>query len=259
MDSDSDVDVKRQLFLKNDDKKEEEEEERMKWGQPIEYYLCVLGFAVGFGSLWRFPYLVFANGGGAFLFPYLVCFLIIATPGFFLETSLGQMIKDGVARCFGFIKPAYRGVGIAAVLICYFEGIYYNVLMAYALVFLYDSFEDPLPWKVEDPEDGKVWDEKYFYDKVLHKSESLDNLDGFNPRIMIAIIISYIILYLCIIKGIKSTGKVAYVSAPAPYIFLFILLIRGLFLDGSWDGIAYLFQVDWSKVWSFDVWAKAAS
>ena len=59
-------------------------------------------------------------------------------------------------------------------------------------------------------------------------------------------------------KGIKSSGKVTYFSAPAPYVLLFILLLRGIFLDGAWDGIAYLFKVDWAKLFDLTIWVRAA-
>jgi len=64
-------------------------QEKLKWTSKIEYYLCTLGVAVGYGSIWRFPYLVYANGGGAFLIPYLICYILIGIPMFYLETACG--------------------------------------------------------------------------------------------------------------------------------------------------------------------------
>ena len=55
----------------------------------MEYYVSILGFAAGFGSLWRFPYLVFKNGGGAFLFPFILLFFFIGIPAFYLESAMG--------------------------------------------------------------------------------------------------------------------------------------------------------------------------
>jgi SNF family Na+-dependent transporter len=143
-------------------------------------------------------------------------------------------------------------------IINFFEAAYYNMFLAYSLIFLWDSFKYPLPWKVENPVNGKLWDDTYFYNEVLQISPNMLELGGFNTGVVIAVLVSFVLLYLCTIKGIKTSGKVEYVSATAPYVILFILLIRGLFLDGASDGISFMFTVDWSKVWSFDIWARAA-
>jgi len=234
-------------------------DQRAKWGSQMEYYLCTIGYAVGFGSLWRFPYLVYANGGGAFLFPYLVCFFIMGVPIFYLESALGQMFQEGIAKCFEKIRKAFRGIGVAPVIMCYFIATFYNLFLAYGFIFLWDSFSYPLPWKVENPINGKLWDEKYFYNEVLEITDNMLNIGGFNSKVIIGSIVSFIFVYICIIKGIKTSGKVAYVTALAPYVLLFILLLRGLFLDGAIEGIGYLFTVDWSKVWTTEIWFKAAS
>jgi len=68
--------------------------------------------------------------------------------------------------------------------------------------------------------------QNYFYEDVLEISESISKLDGFNGKVMCANIVAFFIVYLCIIKGIKSTGKISYLTAPMPYILLSILLIR---------------------------------
>ena len=63
--------------------------ERDRFNTDFQYLLGVLGFAAGFGSVWRFPYLVFKSGGGVFLIPYFIMFVLIGLPAFYLETSLG--------------------------------------------------------------------------------------------------------------------------------------------------------------------------
>lgn len=231
---------------------------RPKWGNHREYYLCVLGFAVGYPCFWRFPYLVYSNGGGLFLLPYIICVVILAVPTFYLETAIGQMFQDSVAKTFHKIKRGFRGLGVASVTICFYEAMYYNLFLAYSLVFLWDSFKDPLPWRLSHPKNGKTWNEKYFYDKVLQKSPSINDFGGINLRVLIAAVISFAIVFLCIVKGIKTSGKVAYLTVSLPYILLLIFLIRGSMLAGAGEGLAYLFDVDWSKFFTLDIWVKAA-
>lgn len=75
--------IDRKLIDHNDHK------ERDRFGSYLEYLVSVLGFAAGFGSVWRFPYLVFKNGGGVFMIPYFTLLFLIGVPAFYFETSLG--------------------------------------------------------------------------------------------------------------------------------------------------------------------------
>jgi SNF family Na+-dependent transporter len=62
--------------------------------------LSVTGFAVGFGSFWRFPYLVYKNGGGVFLIPYLLSMIFLGIPLLYLETAVGQMHQTSVVKIY---------------------------------------------------------------------------------------------------------------------------------------------------------------
>jgi len=237
-----------------------EKTERDKWGTNMEYYLCSLGFAVGFGSLWRFPYLVYANGGGAFLIPYCFFVIVLCFPLLYLETAIGQTFQTSVTGCFAKISKKFKGIGISEVICTFFMGCYYNLLLAYSIVFLWKSFSWPLPWKVDSTDSqGKLWNDDYFKDEVLHLTPDASDLGGINTPLLTANAASFIICFLCVAKGLGTTGKVAYITVPAPYFFLFVFLIRGFFLDGAWEGISFLFKVDFSKLWDLSTWFRAAN
>ncbi len=66
--------------------------------------ITILGFSAGFGSVWRFPYLVFSNGGGAFMIPYLILLFTVAIPVFYLELSIGQLYQANAPHAFQHIN-----------------------------------------------------------------------------------------------------------------------------------------------------------
>lgn len=78
-------------------------------------------------------------------------------------------------------------------------------------------------------------------------------------KLFFCYILSLVVVYLCIKKGVEFSGKVAIYTATGPYVLLTVLLIRGLFLDGAMDGLYYLFKPNLSKIFDFNVWVSAGS
>ncbi|NWH34769.1 S6A14 protein, partial [Chloropsis hardwickii] len=123
----------------------DENKDRGNWSTKADYLLSMVGYAVGLGNVWRFPYLAYQNGGGAFLIPYTVMLALAGLPLFFMECSLGQFASLGPVSIWK-ILPLFQGVGITMVIISTFVTVYYNVIIAYALYYLFASFQTVLPW-----------------------------------------------------------------------------------------------------------------
>ncbi|XP_009088788.3 sodium- and chloride-dependent neutral and basic amino acid transporter B(0+) isoform X1 [Serinus canaria] len=119
--------------------------ERGNWSNKADYLLSLVGYAVGLGNVWRFPYLAYQNGGGAFLIPYTIMLALAGLPLFFMECSLGQFASLGPVSVWRML-PLFEGVGITMVIISAFVSIYYNVIIAYALYYFFASFQKVLPW-----------------------------------------------------------------------------------------------------------------
>ncbi|KAL3196828.1 hypothetical protein MRX96_045062 [Rhipicephalus microplus] len=79
--------------------------QREKWSNKIEFILSSVGLSVGLGNVWRFPYVAFENGGGAFMVPYIVLMLLLGRPMYYLELVLGQFASESQARAFGGFPP----------------------------------------------------------------------------------------------------------------------------------------------------------
>jgi len=274
------------------------EYERGHWGSKAEFILSCIGYSVGIGNVWRFPYLAYQNGGAAFLVPYFILLILVGKPMYYMETALGQFARLSplqVWRC----APIATGVGVGMVILSTIVAIYYNVIMAYSIIYVGASFRgisEELPWSYcgawwgadddcvtrfnlteqqkeilakprcnayrtencsslqSSPE--QFW-EKYILDIGPGLQEPGD-LNGFKYDLPMALALSWVIVFLCLMKGVKSSGKVVYFTATFPYAVLIALLVKGVTLSGAKNGLYYLFVPDWPKLLDPVVWRKAA-
>lgn len=88
----------------------------------------------------------------------------------------------------------------------------------------------------------------FFSHKVLQISEGVQYPGNVVWQILVANLITWVVVYLCIMNGVKSVGKVVYFTATFPYVMLLILLIRGVTLPGAADGILYYIYPKWSEL-----------
>lgn len=121
-------------------------EARGHWASKTEFILSCMGYAIGLGNVWRFPYLCYRNGGGAFLVPYLLMLVLCGIPLFFLEVCLGQFSGTGCVTVFK-IAPLLKGAGAAIIVINFICTAYYNVIISYPILFLWRSLQTHLPWE----------------------------------------------------------------------------------------------------------------
>ncbi|KAB0794952.1 hypothetical protein PPYR_11791 [Photinus pyralis] len=270
-------------------------EDRETWGKKVDFLLSVIGFAVDLANVWRFPYLCYKNGGGAFLVPYCIMLIIGGIPLFYMELALGQFHRKGAITCWGRICPLLKGIGYAVVLIAFYVDFYYNVIIAWALRFFFASFTSMLPWTTCDNPwntpncrpfdfpsrnsseynnttlmvDGLPVAEsrfasaasEYFNRAILelHRSEGLHDLGAIKWDIALCLLAVYVICYFSLWKGISTSGKVVWFTALFPYAVLLILLIRGVTLPGSAEGIKYYLNPNFSVITKAEVWVDAAT
>uniref|UniRef100_A0A3Q1IY17 Transporter n=1 Tax=Anabas testudineus TaxID=64144 RepID=A0A3Q1IY17_ANATE len=230
-----------------------ENDGRPAWNSKLQYILAQVGFSVGLGNVWRFPYLCQKNGGGAYLVPYFILLLIIGIPLFFLELAVGQKIRRGSIGVWNYVCPRLGGIGMSSLMVCGFVGLYYNVIIGWSIFYFFQSFQYPLPWSdcpirkngtlaIVEPECEKSSATTYFwYRQTLNTTSTIAESGGLNVKMTLSLLVAWIIVCLAVIKGIASSGKVMYFSSLFPYVVLFCFLVRGLMLKGSVDGIAHMF------------------
>uniref|UniRef100_H2ZGX1 Transporter n=1 Tax=Ciona savignyi TaxID=51511 RepID=H2ZGX1_CIOSA len=264
-------------------------EKREQWGGQIEFLLSCIGYCVGLGNVWRFPYLAYENGGGAFLIPYIIMLVLCGIPLFMMELSFGQFAGLGPITAWRSV-PLFKGVGFGMVAVSFLVCIYYNVIIAWSLFYLFASFSSVLPWTQCD----QWWNKASYFDTFVKnlfflgafaKSKTfklfakyllkfplnsyrvlrIDQSSGIgDPGIVLwdlvlCLLLAWIIVFACLCKGVKSTGKVVYFTATFPYIILIILLVRGCTLEGAVDGIVFYVRPDWERLKDSTVWTAAAT
>ncbi|XP_023010251.2 sodium- and chloride-dependent neutral and basic amino acid transporter B(0+) [Maylandia zebra] len=269
----------------------DENTERGNWTSKKEYILSMIGYAVGLGNIWRFPYLAYKNGGGAFLIPYFVMLVVVGIPLFFLESALGQFCSQGPVNVWSAV-PLIQGIGVAMVVVSVIVSIYYNVIIAYSLYYMFASMQCPLPWSGCSSCDGsncsttpevscnvssvlvtnwtqensscssiQTSSELYWDNVALQRSSGLDETGPVVWHLALCLLLTSIIVTAALIKGIKSSGKVVYFTATFPYVVIVILLIRGVTLEGAKDGIEFYIgsQSNLTKLTEVQVWKDAAT
>ncbi|KAL4235363.1 hypothetical protein ACF0H5_006999 [Mactra antiquata] len=256
---------------KGSDGSNETDSSRETWDNKAQYILAVVGFAVGLGNVWRFPYLAQKNGGGAFLIPYTIMLAIEGIPIFYLELAIGQRLRKGAVGTWNDISPYLGGIGIASAVISFWVGFYYNTIIAWCLYYLVQSFMSPLPWaecpstKVDNvsvpvEECSLSGPTTYFwYRETLNISPDVNDGGSMNWWIVVALIVAWVGVFLCVCKGIASSGKVVYFTATFPYLVLIIFFFRGVTLDGFQNGLHHFFVPDFSRLADPQVWLDAAT
>lgn len=250
---------------------------RGNWGSRWEFLLSCVGLSVGIGNVWRFPYLAYQNGGGAFLIPYLIMLALAGKPMYFLELAFGQFAGQGPLTIWA-CAPICKGVGFAMVCVSMVVAVYYNVIMAYTIYYTASTFQSQVPWARCDPQwandtpcfvrsentsgtdlnvtkpSSQVYWERY----VLEISDGLEDLGGVKWDLALCLLLSWIIVVACLVKGIKTSGKVVYFAATFPYVILITLMITGLCQPGAINGVLYFITPSFDRLLDIKVWQAAA-
>ena len=230
---------------------------RSKWNSRTEFLLATVGNCVGVGNVWRFPYLCYRNGGGSFLVPYFLALLLLGMPLFLLELALGQRFELGATHAYGKLHRRFRGVGTAGTLMAYVCLWYYNVILAWTVVYAAHSLRPRVPWGADGVDAERFWEAQ-----VLHESSGFDDFGERGPAsaaLFFALVLSWTCLFLATRRGVHSAGKVAYVAATAPYGILVLLVIRGLTLRGAAEGLKFYVRPDARKLATPRPWLDAAN
>uniref|UniRef100_A0A2K5E111 Transporter n=1 Tax=Aotus nancymaae TaxID=37293 RepID=A0A2K5E111_AOTNA len=244
-------------------------DERPRWDNKAQYLLSCIGFAVGLGNIWRFPYLCQTYGGGAFLIPYVIALIFEGIPLFHVELAIGQRLRKGSIGVWTAVSPYLSGLGLGCVMLSSLVSLYYNTILAWVLWYFLNSFQHPLPWSSCPPDlnrtgfveecQGSSAVSYFWYRQTLNITADINDSGSIQWRLLICLAACWAVVYMCVIRGVETTGKAIYFTASFPYLVLTIFLIRGLTLPGATKGLSYLFTPNMQILQNPRVWLDAAT
>ncbi|WBT09671.1 sodium-dependent transporter [Corynebacterium sp. SCR221107] len=212
------------------------------------FLLAAIGSAVGLGNIWRFPYVAYENGGGAFLIPYLIALLTAGIPLLFLDYAMGHRYRGSDPLIFRRFAKWTEPVGWIQVGICFFITIYYAAIIGWALLYTVKSFNRA--WG-DDPN-------TYFFADFLQFDETAKVSFDFVPQILLGMAVVWIAAVIVMVMGVdEGIGRTAKIFMPILTVLFIIVVIRALFLPGASEGLNAFFTPNWEALKDPTVWVAA--
>ena len=222
--------------------------DKNEWGSNLSFILAMIGSAVGLGNIWRYPYVLYSNGGGAFYIPYIVAILLMGIPFLILEYGVGYNFKSSFAKAISNINSKCEYLGWLLPVAVFMIMIYYSAILGWDGIYIILSFFKG--WGA-DPN-------TYFATTLLQSSDSYMGLLNFIPVIAVAMLAGWIIIWFISHKDLeKGLGKVSKVLVPLLFIIMVVIVGFSLTLPGASIGLAQLFNPDWSLLGHFEIWMAA--
>jgi neurotransmitter:Na+ symporter, NSS family len=220
---------------------------REEWGTRLGFLLAAIGSAVGLGNIWRFPYVAWDSGGGAFFVPYLFALLTAGIPLLVLEYAIGHRHRGSAPLSLRRVHRRAEWIGWWQIAVCFLIASYYSVVIAWAAS--YTWFSVGTRWS-GDPE-------AFFFEDYLGVTEA-GTVGGMRVGVLVPLValwaITLVVLSGGVRKGIERANRI---MIPLLLVLFLIIVIRAVTLDGSAIGLDALFRPDWSRIGDSDVWVAA--
>lgn len=224
---------------------------RGSWKSRTGFLLAVIGSAVGLGNIWRFPFVAYKSGGGAFMIPYAIALLTVGIPLMILELGIGHKFRASAPMAFSRMRRRWELLGWWIVTYIFFGIIfYYCVVIAWCVNYLKFSFG--LEWGANTQE--------FFFKKFLNLSSNPYVLGGIEWPIVAALVIVWFINWLVLFKGVrKGIETVSRILLPCLFVMMIILVVWSFTLGGAEAGVRAYLTPDFSRLKDISVWSSAFS
>ena len=214
------------------------------------FIFAAIGSAIGLGNIWRFPYIAYSNGGGAFMIPYIVALLTAGIPLLFLDYAVGHRYRGSAPLSYRRLHRLTEPLGWWQVLICFIIGVYYAVILAWAVRYFMFSFTQE--WG-DDPA-GFFINEFVRSAPAAEATVSFDFIAGIAWPLGLVWLTVIGVLILGVQKGIAASSKI---FIPVLVLMFFVLVGISLTLPGPTHGLNAHFTPDWGALTNSSVWVAA--
>ena len=222
--------------------------DKNEWGSNLSFVLAMVGSAVGLGNIWRYPYVLYTNGGGAFYIPYIVAILLMGIPFLILEYGVGYNFKSSFPKAIRKINGKAELLGWLLPISVFIIMIYYSCILGWDGIYVILSFFKG--WGA-DPN-------TYFTATLLQSTESASGITTFIPIIAIAMLISWVIVWYISHKDLEEgLGRVSKILVPLLFVIMIVIVLFSLTLPGAMIGLRELFSPNWSLLLDFNIWMAA--
>ena len=224
------------------------ETKKQEWNSNLAFMMAMIGSAVGLGNIWRFPNVLYSNGGGSFMIPYIVSLFLLGISFVLVEYAVGFKFKKSIARILYSIKGKLEPVAWFILLIVFLITTYYVCVVGWDFIYIILSFT-------------KAWGSNpdlYFANHVLHATDSISGITTIVPNVLISVFIIWFIAWAIIKRDLNDgIGKVSQILLPLLCLIVIGIVAFSLTLPGASIGYTQIFTPDWSALTNLDVWLAA--
>ena len=220
-----------------------------EWNSQLAFIMAMIGSAIGLGNIWRYPYVLYSNGGGAFLLPYFISIVCMAVPYLFLEYAAGYNFKTSLPNMFRRVQSKFEVVGWFISLAPFLILTYYIVIIAWDFIYFFLSFYHG--WG-SNPN-------LFFTETLLHSTSSISGLGDIILPILGSLIVLWLIIWFISHKDLNDgIGKYSKVLIPSLMIIMAVVVLIAVTLPGASIGYSALFNPKWYSICDPHIWLVAA-
>ncbi|MFP4148909.1 MAG: sodium-dependent transporter [Nitriliruptoraceae bacterium] len=223
------------------------EQQREQWGTRAGFLLAAIGSAVGLGNIWRFPYVAWENGGGAFIPPYLFALLTAGIPVLVMEYAIGHRQRGSAPLSLARLHPRAEWIGWWQIAISFVIATYYAVIVAWAGSYTWFSI-------------GTRWGgdpEAFFFEEYLAATDA-GTFGGFRLGVLVPLVLVWVVTLGVLVGGVRrGIERANRVLIPLLVVLFAIIVVRAVTLPGAADGLGALFEPDWSRITDASIWVAA--
>ena len=221
---------------------------RQVFNTQTAFIMAAIGSAVGLGNIWRFPYVAFENGGGAFILPYLIALITVGIPFLFLDYSIGHKFRSSSPLNFRMLNRGTEPIGWIHVGIAFVISIYYAVIIGWAICYTFFSL-------------NKSWGdnaEEFFGGTFLQQSGDVTFSVQPVVGVLLPLIAVWVATLLILVGGVQNgIARVSKIFLPILLVLFVGLVIRSLTLPGAAEGLNAFFTPNFSALADPKVWIAA--